>query len=320
MTNTSIISVRDLTYRFGDFVAVDHVNFDVEPGQVIGYLGPNGSGKTTTIRMLLGVLRPSEGWAHVIGFDAASQSEQVRARIGYMSQKFALYDELTARENLAFYADVYGVKDRQRPDVLMDQLDLAAAANQQVRTLSSGWRQRLALAVAIVHQPQLLLLDEPTSGVDPSARRAFWELIYGLVAEGITILVTTHYMDEAEYCNQVGILSEGKLLAMGSPTHLKEALPGRMWDIIIGRNEQGQIDQPLPVLDVLNSVPGVLRASLAGDQLRALVETQMSQADLTQILAAAGFTSAQVEPAQPMMEDVFMSLVKRKIDHDPSPA
>ncbi|MCA9949727.1 MAG: ABC transporter ATP-binding protein [Anaerolineales bacterium] len=320
MTNTSIISVRDLTYRFGDFVAVDHVNFDVEPGQVIGYLGPNGSGKTTTIRMLLGVLRPSEGWAHVIGFDAASQSEQVRARIGYMSQKFALYDELTARENLAFYADVYGVKDRQRPDVLMDQLDLAAAANQQVRTLSSGWRQRLALAVAIVHQPQLLLLDEPTSGVDPSARRAFWELIYGLVAEGITILVTTHYMDEAEYCNQVGILSEGKLLAMGSPTHLKEALPGRMWDIIIGRNEQGQIDQLLPVLDVLNSVPGVLRASLAGDQLRALVETQMSQADLTQILAAAGFTSAQVEPAQPMMEDVFMSLVKRKIDHDPSPA
>ena len=166
----------------------------------------------------------------------------------------------------------------------------------------------------------MLLLDEPSSGVDPSARRAFWELIYGLVAEGITILVTTHYMDEAEYCNQVGILSEGKLLAMGSPAHLKEALPGRMWDIIIGRSEQGQIDQLLPVLDLLNSVPGVLRASLAGDQLRALVENQMNQTDLTQILAAAGFTAAQVEPAQPMMEDVFMSLVKRKIDHDPSSA
>lgn len=320
MTSTPIISVRDLTYRFGDFVAVDHVNFDVEPGQVIGYLGPNGSGKTTTIRMLLGVLRPSEGWAHVLGFDAASQSEQVRARLGYMSQKFALYDELTARENLAFYADVYGVKERQRPDTLLEQLDLTTVTKQQVRTLSSGWRQRLALAVAIVHQPQMLLLDEPTSGVDPSARRAFWELIYGLVAEGITILVTTHYMDEAEYCNQVGILSEGKLLAMGSPAHLKEALPGRMWDIIIGRSEQGQIDQLLPVLDLLNSVPGVLRASLAGDQLRALVENQMNQTDLTQILAAAGFTAAQVEPAQPMMEDVFMSLVKRKIDHDPSSA
>ncbi|MCA9875342.1 MAG: ABC transporter ATP-binding protein, partial [Anaerolineales bacterium] len=288
-----------------------HVNFDVEPGQVIGYLGPNGSGKTTTIRMLLGILRPSEGSAKVLGFDAASQSEQVRARLGYMSQKFALYDELTARENLIFYADVYGVKKGQQPDALLDQLGLTTVAKQQVRTLSSGWRQRLALAVAIVHQPQLLLLDEPTSGVDPSARRAFWELIYDLIADGITILVTTHYMDEAEYCNQVGILNEGKLLAMGSPTHLKEALPGRMWDIIIGRSEQDQIDQLLPVLDLLNSVPGVLRASLAGDQLRALVEDQVGQADLTRILAEAGVTSAQVESAQPMMEDVFMSLVKR---------
>lgn len=318
MTNTPIISVRDLTYRFGDFLAVDHVNFDVEPGQVIGYLGPNGSGKTTTIRMLLGILHPSEGSAHVLGYDAASQSQQVRARIGYMSQKFALYDELTAKENLTFYADVYGVKERRRPDALLEQLNLTTVTKQQVRTLSSGWRQRLALAVAIVHQPKLLLLDEPTSGVDPSARRAFWELIYGLVAEGITILVTTHYMDESEYCNQVGILSEGKLLAMGAPTHLKESLPGRMWDIIIGREEQSQIDQLLPVLDVLNSVPGVKRTSLAGDQLRALVESQLGQADLTRILAAAGIMSVQVEPAQPMMEDVFMSLVKRKIDHDPS--
>ena len=151
MTSTPIISVRDLTYRFGDFVAVDHVNFDVEPGQVIGYLGPNGSGKTTTIRMLLGVLRPSEGWAHVLGFDAASQSEQVRARLGYMSQQLARYDELTARENLAFYADVYGVKERQRPDALLEQLDLTSGTKQEVRTLTSGWRQRLALAVDIVH-------------------------------------------------------------------------------------------------------------------------------------------------------------------------
>ena len=312
MTSPPIISVHDLTYRFGDFVAVDHVNFDVEPGQVIGYLGPNGSGKTTTIRMLLGILRPSEGSAQVLGFDAARQSEQVRARTGYMSQKFALYDELTARENLNFYADVYGVEDQSRTEELLDQLGLTPMAKQQVRTLSAGWRQRLALAVAIVHQPQLLLLDEPTSGVDPSARRAFWDLIYALVAEGITILVTTHYMDEAEYCNQVGILNEGKLLAMDTPAHLKELLPGRMWDIVIGRGEQEQIDQLLPVLDLLNSTPGVLRASLAGDQVRALVENQVDQTDLTTILAAAGFTSVQVEPAQSTMEDVFMSLVETR--------
>jgi ABC-2 type transport system ATP-binding protein len=183
-------------------------------------------------------------------------------------------------------------------------------AKQQVRTLSSGWRQRLALAAAIVHHPQLLLLDEPTSGVDPSARRSFWELIYALVAEGVSSLVTTHYMDEAEYCSQVGILNEGRLLAMETPTRLKESLPGRMWDIVIGRSEQDQIDQLLPVLDLLNSIPGVVRASLAGDQLRALVENQMGQTGLTSILTGAGVTPVQVEPAQPMMEDVFMSLVK----------
>jgi ABC-2 type transport system ATP-binding protein len=287
------------------------VTFDVEPGQVIGYLGPNGSGKTTTIRMLLGILRPSEGSAEVLGFDAARQSEQVRARTGYMSQKFALYEELTTEENLNFYADVYGVKEQQRPEELLDQLGLAPVAKQQVRTLSSGWRQRLALAAAIVHHPQLLLLDEPTSGVDPSARRSFWELIYALVAEGVSSLVSTHYMDEAEYCNQVGILNKGQLLAMATPARLKETLPGRMWDIVIGKSEQEQIDQLLPVLDLLNSTPGVLRASLAGDQLRALVEEQISQTELTGILTGAELTAVRVERAQPMMEDVFMSLVKR---------
>jgi ABC-2 type transport system ATP-binding protein len=194
---TPIISVRNLTRRFGDFLAVDHITFDVEPGQVIGYLGPNGSGKTTTIRMLLGLIRPSEGSAQVLGFDSATQSEEVRAHTGYMSQKFSLYNELTARENLTFYAGVYGVRDKQRVGEILDQLGLAEAADQLVRTLSSGWRQRLALAAAIVHHPQLLLLDEPTSGVDPTARRAFWEMIYNLVNDGITILVTTHYMDEA---------------------------------------------------------------------------------------------------------------------------
>jgi ABC-2 type transport system ATP-binding protein len=308
---TPIISVRNLTRRFGDFLAVDHITFDVEPGQVIGYLGPNGSGKTTTIRMLLGLIRPSEGSAQVLGFDSATQSEEVRAHTGYMSQKFSLYNELTARENLTFYAGVYGVRDKQRVGEILDQLGLAEAADQLVRTLSSGWRQRLALAAAIVHHPQLLLLDEPTSGVDPTARRAFWEMIYNLVNDGITILVTTHYMDEAEYCNQVGILNNGKLLALDTPSHLKETLPGRMWEIFVGGEDQDRTDLLLPVLDLMNTVSGVLRASLAGDHLRVLMKNDITQADLTRILSGGGIPSARVEPSLPVMEDMFMTLVAR---------
>jgi ABC-2 type transport system ATP-binding protein len=306
-----IISVQNLTRRFGDFVAVDHISFEVEPGQVIGYLGPNGSGKTTTIRMLLGLIRPSEGSAQVLGFDAATQSEEVRARTGYMSQRFSLYNELTARENLSFYAGVYGVKDKNRVDELLDQLGLVEGANQLVRTWSAGWRQRLSLAAAIVHHPKLLLLDEPTSGVDPTARRAFWELIYSLVADGITILVTTHYMDEAEYCNQVGILNNGKLLALDTPANLKATLPGRMWEIFVGGVDQDRADQLLPVLDLMSSAPGVLRASLAGDHLRVMMNNEITQTYLYGTLKIGGFASALVEPTEPVMEDMFMALVSR---------
>ena len=308
---TPIISVRDLTRRFGDFTAVDHITFDIEPGQVVGYLGPNGSGKTTTIRMLLGLIRPSEGSARVIGFDAATQSELVRAHTGYMSQKFALYNELTARENLVFYAGVYGVKDEHRVDGLLEQLGLAGVSGQLVRTLSAGWRQRLSLAAAIVHNPQLLLLDEPTSGVDPTARRAFWELIYDLVAGGITILVTTHYMDESEYCNQVGILNNGKLLALDTPTRLKASLPGHMWEIFLGDATNDRADLLLPVLDVMSSAPGVLRTSLAGDHIRILANDNVRKRDLTQVLEKNGINQTVVEQTAPGMEDLFMSLVSR---------
>lgn len=306
-----IISVNNLTRRFGDFLAVDHITFDVEPGQVIGYLGPNGSGKTTTIRMLLGLIRPSEGSAKVLGFDSATQSDDVRANTGYMSQKFSLYNELTARENLSFYAGVYGVQDKNRVDELLEQLGLASAANQLVQTLSAGWRQRLSLAAAIVHHPKLLLLDEPTSGVDPTARRAFWELIYSLVAEGITILVTTHYMDEAEYCNRVGILSYGKLLALDTPLKLKETLPGRMWEIFVGGEDHDRTDLLLPVLDLMSTATGVLRASLAGDHLRVLMKNEITKENLTDTLTSGGISSARVESTQPVMEDMFMALVAR---------
>jgi ABC-2 type transport system ATP-binding protein len=308
---TPIISVKDLTRRFGDFTAVDHISFDIEPGQVVGYLGPNGSGKTTTIRMLLGLIRPTEGSATVIGFDAATQSEEIRARTGYMSQKFALYNELTARENLAFYAGVYGVTDKQRVDELLEQLGLSQVSGQLVRTLSAGWRQRLSLAAAIVHHPQLLLLDEPTSGVDPTARRSFWELIYNLVNEGITILVTTHYMDESEYCSRVGILSYGHLLALDTPANLKAALPGRMWEIFPGGANGERTDLLLPVLDVLTGAPGVIRTSLAGDHLRVLANQTTKRSDLESALENNGIHDTKIELAAAVMEDMFMSLVSQ---------
>lgn len=308
---TPIISVHDLTRRFGDFTAVDHITFDIEPGQVVGYLGPNGSGKTTTIRMLLGLIRPTEGSARVIGFDAATQSEEIRARTGYMSQKFALYNELTARENLAFYAGVYGVTDKHRVDELLEQLGLTSVSGQLVRTLSAGWRQRLSLASAIVHHPQLLLLDEPTSGVDPTARRSFWELIYNLVNDGITILVTTHYMDESEYCSQVGILSYGRLLALDSPANLKAALPGRMWELLPGESDGGHTDLLLPVLDLLADMPGVKRASLAGDHIRVLAKQTVKKQELESILKNRGISGIQVQSSAPAMEDMFMSLVSK---------
>src|SRR5918995_1917999 len=227
-----VIQVENLTRRFGDFVAVDHVNFDVRAGEVVGYLGPNGSGKTTTIRMLLGLIAPSDGKATVLGFDAFKQSEEVRSRVGYMSQKFAIYDDLTVLENLTFYGGVYGINDKARIKRTLELVGLSGHDSTLTQTLSAGWRQRLALGIALVHEPKLLFLDEPTSGVDPTARRAFWDLIYELADKGVTILVTTHYMDEAEYCERVGIMRDGKLLAMDTPLNLKNnIISGDVWEV-----------------------------------------------------------------------------------------
>src|SRR5512139_2112994 len=227
-----VISVENLTRYFGDFVAVDHINFEVGAGEVVGYLGPNGSGKTTTIRMLLGLLEPSDGKATVLGFDAFKQSEEVRSRAGYMSQKFAIYDDLTVLENLTFYGGVYGITDKARVMRTLELVGLTGHESTLTHSLSAGWRQRLALGIALVHEPKLLFLDEPTSGVDPTARRAFWDLIYQLAEGGVTVLVTTHYMDEAEYCERVGIMRDGKLLAMDTPRALKaRVIPGTVWEV-----------------------------------------------------------------------------------------
>ncbi|MFZ2095713.1 MAG: ABC transporter ATP-binding protein [Anaerolineales bacterium] len=296
-----VIRAYNLTKRFDSFTAVDHISFSVRAGEVVGYLGPNGSGKTTTIRMLLGLLLPSEGEATVLGYDIVGQSERVRERAGYMSQKFALYHDLTVGENLAFYAGVYGVTNRKRLQEVLEIIGLAALEDERVSDLSTGWKQRLALATAIVHQPRLLFLDEPTSGVDPTARRAFWDLIYTVVAQGVTALVTTHYMDEAEYCGRVGIMRDGKLLAMDSPSELKRhALPGLAWDVFA---------QPLlPALTALEKCPGILRTGLSGDHLRAITPRDMHAYIIRRCLTDAGIHVEHLETVEPTLEDVFLAL------------
>ncbi len=325
-----IIVARGLTRRFGEFTAVDHVSFTINVGEVVGYLGPNGSGKTTTIRMLLGLLIPSEGEAKVMGYDVVRQAEEIRARSGYMSQKFALYHELTVGENLAFYAGVYGERSKKRIAEVLEQVGLLHLRGERVSDLSAGWRQRLAIGVAIVHQPRLLFLDEPTSGVDPTARREFWDLIYSLVGGGVTAMVTTHYMDEAEYCGRVGIMQDGKLLAMDTPSGLKaNTLPGIAWDVFVDeseassprgetRQEEAVLEAPrdvaplLAALDVLETCRCVLRAGLAEDHLRAITPADVQADTLLRHLEEAGIRNASVEAVEPTLEDVFLALAARK--------
>jgi len=300
--NQPVILVENLTRKFGDFVAVDHISFSVEAGEVVGYLGPNGSGKTTTIRMLLGLLKPSDGKATVLGYDVFSQSEEVRARAGYMSQKFAIYDDLTTLENLTFYAGVYGITDKARITQTLELVGLKGHESTLTRDLSTGWRQRLSLGIALVHQPKLLFLDEPTSGVDPTARRAFWDLIYELAEGGVTILVTTHYMDEAEYCERVGIMRDGKLLAMDTPTNLKKSvIRGDVWEVFAHPLERG--------LALLSNVDGVERVGLAGDHLRTISQKVQPDA-LKQVLESEGVEVERIERGEPTLEDVFLSLAR----------
>ena len=302
---TSVILVEKLSKRFGDFTAVDQVSFSVKEGEIVGYLGPNGAGKTTIIRMLLGLLRPSGGQAQVLGLDVVRQSEQLRSHVGYMSQKFSLYHELTAEENMAFYAGVYGVRDRARVNEVLNLVGLSQMKRQRVSALSTGWRQRLALGTVIVHRPELLFLDEPTSGVDPQARRAFWDLIYELTEQGLTALVTTHYMDEAEYCGRVGMMQAGRLLAMDTPSALKaQSLPGPVWDIYA--------ESLLPALSSLQNCTAVYQIRLSGHQLRAITAPSTTVAALQSALNQAGLQEVRLELAEPSLEDVFLVLARQE--------
>jgi ABC-2 type transport system ATP-binding protein len=298
-----VIVVDHLTRRFGDFVAVNAVTFEVQPGEIIGYLGPNGSGKTTTFRMLLGLLTPTEGHASVLGYDVYRQAEQVRARVGYMSQKFAIYDDLTVWENLQFYGGVYGITDKARIEETAALVGLADQRSVLTCDLSVGWRQRLALGIALVHNPRLLFLDEPTSGVDPTARRAFWDLIYGLAESGVTILVTTHYMDEAEYCHRVAMMRDGNLLALDTPLALKDQfVPGKVWELYA--------EPLLDGLHTLADLPGVFRASLSGDHLRVIAESRLGEKELKSALEQANVVLTSIQLGEPTLEDVFLNLAR----------
>jgi ABC-2 type transport system ATP-binding protein len=300
------VETHDLTRRFGDFTAVDHVTFQVEAGEVFGFLGPNGSGKTTTIRMLCGLLAPSEGLGRVMGFDIGRESEAIKARIGYMSQKFSLYPDLTVAENLQFYADVYGIDRRERAARRAELIAMAGLIGRErelTANLSGGWKQRLALACAIVHRPRMLFLDEPTGGVDPEARREFWELIYRLAEEGVTVFVTTHYMDEAEHCNRIGLMYGGRLVALDTPAALKRsALDGEVLEI------EGEPQERARTLAAAQ--PGVREVAPYGARLHAIVDdAALRGRPIAAALASAGIAGARVEPIDPSLEDVFVALV-----------
>jgi ABC-2 type transport system ATP-binding protein len=299
------VETQDLVKTFGTFVAVDHVNLQVPKGEIFGFLGPNGAGKSTTIRMLCGLLTPTSGRGSVNGFDVAAQPEEIRRSIGYMSQKFSLYDDLTVEENIDFFTGIYGVpRDRrdQRKSYVLEMANLAERRRAATRTLSGGWKQRLALGCAILHDPPVLFLDEPTSGVDPIARGAFWDLIHELSETGHTIFVSTHYMDEAEYCHRLALMYRGKVIALGTPAELKAGLTS---------HSLLQLDTgaPLDTMRALDGVAGVLDVAVFGGGLHVTVDDP----DRTTVRireALRGIEIRRLEQIEPSMEDVFVAMIE----------
>jgi ABC-2 type transport system ATP-binding protein len=304
----SAVEVRDLTRVFGSFTAVDHVTFEVDRGEIFGFLGPNGAGKTTTLKMLTGLLRPTLGSARVADFDVEREPDRVRARIGYMSQLFSLYGDLTVEENVALFAGLYGVRGSRLEARRAWVLEMAGLADQRGRLtaeLALGWKQRLALGCAVLHEPPLLFLDEPTSGVDPSARRAFWDLIHGLAAGGTTVLVSTHYLEEAEYCNRLALMNRGRLIAVDTPSALKRRLEEPILEL--------RVDKPLEAIEALQNAPGVVEAGLFGRNLHLVVEDEARAArELPGALGRRGVRCDALRRIEPSLEDVFIALVRRE--------
>ena len=303
----SAVEIHDLVKRFDNFVAVDHVNLTVARGEIFGFLGPNGAGKSTTIRMLCGLLKPTSGTAMVGGFDIATQSEQVKQNIGYMSQRFSLYDDLMVEENIDFFSGIYGVpKERraERKEYVLRMAGIEERRNSLTRLLSGGWKQRLALGCAILHEPPILFLDEPTSGVDPIARRTFWELIYQLSGSGHTIFVSTHYMDEAEYCHRLALMYRGKVIALGTPAELKQSLASHY----LLRLEVSDIVGSMKILEKLGGLHDV--AVFGGGLHVTAEEGQRAMPEIRSTLEQAGITVSVLEPIEPSMEDVFVAMIE----------
>jgi ABC-2 type transport system ATP-binding protein len=295
-----------LVKRFGDFVAVNGVSFEARRGEIMGFLGPNGAGKSTTIRILCGLLRPNGGKAEVAGLDVARYPEKVRQNIGYMSQKFSLYGDLSVMENLRFFGGVYGVKGARLSERLAFAVGMAGLKGREdalVADLSGGWKQRLALGCAVLHEPAILFLDEPTSGVDPASRRRFWDLIYALAGEGVCVVITTHYMDEAEYCNRIALVNGGRLAALGSPSELKRsAIRGEI--LLVEGDDQGAM------LEALESVPAARDVAPFGSSLHILVDDAARDTPAIEArLKQRGIGWSRIEPIRPTLEDVFVQLV-----------
>jgi ABC-2 type transport system ATP-binding protein len=305
------IVVQELTKKFGDFTAVDHVSFTVETGEIFGWLGPNGAGKTTTIRMLLGLMKPTSGSTTVLGFNSATQPKAVHAHIGYMSQQFTLYNDLTARQNIHFYGMVHGLSDadlKRRESEIIQMAGLAGHESTLTGALSGGWKQRLALGCAIVHRPRVVFLDEPTAGVDPISRREFWDLIYGMVKQGVTVLVTTHYMEEAELCRRVGFISQGRLVALDSPSRLKVTqMRGQVLEIRVAHPERAM--RRLKTAQQSGELR-VDEVALYGAQIHAVVpDAGESAASIRRLLENEHIDVNAIERIAPTLEDVFISAV-----------
>ena len=303
--NGKAVIVKDLEKRFGNFIAVNRVSFDVQKGEIFGFLGPNGAGKSTTIRMLCGILSPTGGTGTVAGFDVRTEAEKIKAHIGYMSQKFSLYEDLTVEENIDFYSGIYRIpqaKKKERKEWVIEMAGLQERRHSRTGILSGGWKQRLAFGCAILHEPPIIFLDEPTAGVDPVSRRQFWDQIYELSGKGVTTFVRTHYMDEAEYCNRIGLIYRGELIAIGSPDTLKtEFMQEEVLEVLCER--------PQDAMDGIEKLPGVKEVALFGKGLHVVAEDAGSAAsDIRNLLGAA----ASVEKIAPSPEDVFVSLIQAR--------
>ncbi len=302
------VETENLVKKFGSFVAVDHVTLRIEQGEIFGFLGPNGAGKSTTIRMLCGLLTPSAGRGAVTGLDVATQPEEIRRNIGYMSQKFSLYDDLAVEENIDFFSGIYGVpRERrgERKEYVLGMANLTERRRAMTRDLAGGWKQRLALGCAILHDPPVLFLDEPTSGVDPIARGGFWHLIHDLAETGHTVLVSTHYMDEAEYCNRLALMYNGKVIALGTPAELKNGLTGHTLMRLDSTD-------PLETMRALEGIAGVQDVAVFGSGLHVTLDEPETAARVRAALAERGIEVMRLEQIEPSMEDVFVAMIERE--------